>query len=124
MCESKLEGFLSIFKGVFLSLITALIGVLVFALVVKLASLPSSVIKPVNCFIKILAIFIGCLFSLRGNKGFLKGALVGLVGTLVIFSVFALIGGELAFGLPFLIDLVFGLVIGCVSGIVTVNIRK
>lgn len=124
MSESKSEFFSSILKGVFLSLITALIGVLVFALVVKIALLQSSVIKPVNCFIKILAVFIGCMFSLRGKNGYLKGMLVGLIGTVVIFATFSLIGGELSFGVPFFIDLAFGLILGGVFGIVAVNIKK
>ena len=124
MGENKSEFFSSVLKGVFLSLITALIGVLLFALVVKLTFLQSSVIKPVNCFIKILSVFIGCIFSLRGKKGYLKGALVGVLGTVVIFAVFSLIGGKLSFGVPFLIDLAFGLVLGGVSGMVAVNIKK
>lgn len=60
-------------RGVSLAIIVCLAAVLIFALVIQFTGLPESVIMPVNQFIKVLAIFIGCFFSLRGSKGWLKG---------------------------------------------------
>ncbi len=113
-----------VLKGAFLSLIVALVGVLIFSLVVKLASLNSNVIKPVNQFIKVLAIFLGCFFSLKGKMGFLKGCLCGLLGTAITFLVFALIGGNFSFGFSFIIDLLLGGAVGLLSGVIAVNLRK
>lgn len=113
-----------ILKGAFLMLIIALVGVLAFSVVVKIADLGASVIKPVNQFIKILAVFFGCFFSVKGNMGFLKGALCGVLGTVIIFLAFALIGGEISFGISFWIDVLLGAVAGAISGMVTVNVRK
>ena len=124
MQNIKGGGVVSVIKGVFFSLIIVLVGVLIFAGVIKLTSLSSSAIKPVNQFIKVLAIFFGCFLSVRGSLGFLKGGFVGVLGTALIYLTFSLIGGEISFGMPFIIDLVFGLIVGIISGIITVNVKK
>ena len=80
-------------RGVSLAIIVCLAAVLIFALVIQFTGLPESVIMPVNQFIKVLAIFIGCFFSLRGSKGWLKGGLVGLIAGGLTFLLFALLGG-------------------------------
>ncbi len=118
------NGLVMVLKGAIITLLVTLIGVLVFAGVVKVASLNANVIKPVNQFIKTLAVFFGCFFSLKGSKGFIKGGLLGLVGTVVIYLVFALIGGNISFGASFLLDLLLGVIVGVVSGIITVNLKK
>ncbi len=115
---------LSVLKGVVITLLAVLVGVLIFALIVKLAMLSNGVIKAVNQFIKAVAIFIGCLSSIMGNKGLIKGALVGLFGTVLTFLVFALFGGEISFGLSFFIDIIFGSILGAISGVVAVNVRS
>jgi len=79
-------------RGVSLAIIVCLAAVLIFALVIQFTGLPESVIMPVNQFIKVLAIFIGCFFSLRGSKGWLKGGLVGLIAGGLTFLLFALLG--------------------------------
>ncbi len=115
---------LQIVKGVFLTLIVALVAVLIFAGIVKLASLNSGVIKAVNQFIKVLAVFIGCFFSIKENKGLIKGFLVGALSAVLITLVFALISAEATFGLGFLIDIFFMAILGAISGIISVNLKK
>lgn len=118
-------------RGVSLAIIVCLAAVLIFALVIQFTGLPESVIMPVNQFIKVLAIFIGCFFSLRGSKGWLKGGLVGLIaGGLVgliagglTFLLFALLGGFPS-GLRILWDLLFCVGVGILSGIISVNLKK
>ena len=124
MSEDKKNVLWGTAKGVGISVIAMLIGVLVFALIIKIASLSPSVIKPVNQFIKAIALFLGCFFSISGSKGYLKGAVSGLVSVILIYLIFALIGGENLFGLNFFIDLAFGLIVRAISGIISVNIKK
>ena len=110
-------------RGVSLALIVCLAAVLIFALVIQFTGLPESVIMPVNQFIKVLAIFIGCFFSLRGSKGWLKGGLVGLIAGGLTFLLFALLGGFPS-GLRILWDLLFCVGVGILSGIISVNLKK
>ncbi len=123
MEKAKNNFIVQIIKGVFTALIVALVGVLIFAGVLKIANLNDGVIKAVNQFIKVLAVFLGCFFSLKEDKGLIKGMLVGLASALLISLTFALICGNLSFGLGFIIDLAFMTVIGIISGIITVNVK-
>lgn len=116
--------FSSIIKGVSTALIITLVGVLIFAGVVKIATLNSGVIKAVNQFIKILSVFLGCTFSLKESKGLIKGVIVGVFSTLITYLIFALVGGAVSFGLSFLLDLVMGLIVGGVSGVIAVNLKR
>ncbi len=126
MENSKIkDGFIiQIIKGVFTALIATLIAVFIFGGIVKLASLNSGVIKAVNQFIKVLSVFLGCIFSLKENKGLLKGLFVGALSAVLTNLVFALICGQINFGLSFFLDLGFTSVIGAICGIVSVNIKN
>lgn len=114
----------SFIKGVFTAVISALVGVLIFALIIKMASLSSTVVKPVNQFIKVISIFLGCFFAVSGKRGYLKGGLIGIVSIIIIYLLFALISGASVFANGFTLDLLFSLAIGVLSGILAVNLKK
>lgn len=115
--------FVSVIKAVCVALSAALIGILIFAFVIKIATLPTQAVKAVNQFIKVIAIFCGCFFCLKEDKGLIKGAITGTAFTCVIYLLFLLIDGS-AFNLPFFwADLAFGLVVGAISGVVSVNVK-
>ncbi len=123
--SNKSSNFIvQIIKGVFTTLIVMLVAVFLFAWIVKLASLNYGVIKAVNQFIKVLAVFIGCFFSLRESKGLIKGLLVGALSAVLISLIFVLISSEASFGIGFFIDIIFISILGAISGIISVNIRK
>ena len=121
---SKSSEFLSGVKGVVVALIFSMICVLLFALAIDLFSLPLSVIKPVNLILKILAVVIGTLFAVKDNKGLFKGIIMGLAISFSAFLLFGTIGGEIEFSLPFLWELLLGMVVGAISGIASVALKK
>ena len=124
MLESIKEFFSGIIKAVFSAVIITLVGVLIFAGIVKFALLSQAVIKAVNQFIKILAIFLGCSFCIRGKNGLFSGVIMGFLTTVITYLIFSLFCGKMIFGNNFLLDLIFTSVIGAVSGIISVNIKK
>ena len=122
--KSNTSFFNMIIRGVGLAIRFSLIAIIVFSLIIKFANLSDIVIKPINQFIKVVAIFIGCYFSLRGNKGYIKGGLVGLLSIVIMFILFSIVGGKFSIGIGILWDLLFGTAIGVVSGIIAVNMKK
>ena len=124
--QEKVAGgaFKMVLKAVCLGTIFTLLSVLVFAFIIKAFSLSTSVIKPLNQFIKVMGVFIGCFFSLKGKMGFLKGGVSGILIFLVTYLVFALVSGVNLFGGGFFIDLIFACVGGVISGSVAVNVKK
>ena len=120
MLNDKIFGF-NLVKAVLISLIFSCVSILIFALVLYLFSIPNEAVKPVNCLIKVLAVFIGCFFSIKGEKGLTKGLIYGGIITVTAFLFFSLLGGEFTFGISFLWEVLLGLTVGAVAGIVTVN---
>ena len=119
----RTKFFSSVFKATALALICSLVGILIFALVIKFAALNQTTIKTVNQFIKVVAVFIGCFFSVKGNTGIVKGAVAGALCTFILYAVFALMSGSTLFGLEMLADVGFTAVVGGISGIIAVNLK-
>jgi putative membrane protein (TIGR04086 family) len=111
-------------KATGISLIFTLAAVLVFAFIIKIFSLNTEVIKPVNQFLKVISIFTGCYFSLSGRKGWLKGLITGLFVILLTYFIFAIISGSIEFNWSVIVEIIFGSIIGAISGIITVNLKK
>lgn len=123
--NSIFESFVGqIVKGLITGLMISLGGVLIFALVLELATLSDAVIKPVNQFIKLLAIFGGCAFSVKGEKGFIKGAIIGLLITVFSFLIFGLVAGSFGSFPIAILDIVCGTVMGLLSGAISVNLPR
>ncbi len=125
MEKSLIKSFsIQIIKGLFIALTVLLVGILIFSLIVKLTLLNETAIKAINQFIKLLAIFLACFFSIKEGKGLVKGVLIGV--SFIIFSniIFSIIAGGKLFTLAFLIDAIFGAVIGVISGVITANVKK
>lgn len=118
----ELKNFFSnVLKGVLLSVLTMLCGILLFAVVVKLCLLSSFVIKGVNQFLKAISLFIGCFFCVRGKFGLVKGSSIGLLFALTVYLLFALLGGKSVSFIAVLLDVVFGIIVGSIFGIMGVN---
>lgn len=124
--ENKGTNFLVVLKGVFWALTVSLLCVLIFAFIIKFTNISESAIMPINQVIKVLSILVGCFVVSKKikNNGWLWGLIIGAVYTLLAFLVFSILDGEFRFTLSLLNDLVFGAVLGLISGIITFALRK
>ncbi|MGN0744057.1 MAG: TIGR04086 family membrane protein [Christensenellales bacterium] len=112
-----------VLKTVLFATLISLGFVLIFAIIVRFASVPNDVILPVNIAIKILSVFLGVLLSFKNaQNGLLKGAISGLLYMLFTFLIFSALTGfkDVKFSW---IDLVTLPVAGAISGIIAVNVR-
>ncbi len=118
------KNIFQIVKATAASIIFSLLFVLVFTLLVRLFSIPSSAVKPVNQVFKIISIAVGGLIFIRGDKGLIKGAVFGVFAVTLTFLLFGLISGSLSFSWKFAVEILIGAVAGAVTGIIAVNIKK
>jgi len=117
----------SIFRGAFIAVSISLMLILLFALIIKFLNINESWILPINQIIKIVSIFLGTFFAFNTynkNKGFIKGFVIGIIYTILAYSTFSILAGQFSFTLTSLTDMLFGGIIGGISGIIVVNLKK
>ena len=122
--RSENSALFQIVKGTGIAVLFALVATVLFSFILRLTPLPDSVIMPVDQCIKALAVLFGCLFSLRGEKGWLKGLAVGMLTVALTGFVFSAVARDFSFSLLQLAEFAFGAVAGLLSGIVAVNLRS
>ena len=117
---------LQVVKGSITSVSITLVLILLFAILIRFVNISEKVIMPVNQFIKILSIFLGVYSALKFHKekGWFKGMLIGVIYSVLAFTVFAILSSQLSLSWSTFLDVVFSSVIGGISGIITVNLKK
>lgn len=112
--------FLPALKGTFFALCISLFSILLFAIIIKFTGITDGVIKPINQVIKVISIFVGTLIAYKKNKnlGITKGLIVGILYTTLAFLIFSILDGNFTFSTTLLNDILFGSIIGILSGII------
>ena len=110
-------------RSVLVAIISALLFVLIFALILRWASLPDTVITPVNYVIKFLSLLLGIMIGLKHRKnGILKGAIVGLTFMILSWLIFTAMDGFKSVNFRPL-DLFFLTLGGGIMGVIKVNLK-
>lgn len=109
----------SICKGVLCAVIATLLFILGFALIVQLTGLGSNVISPIMQVVKVICIFVAVAIAIKPakSKGWLYGALVGVLYMVLTFFIFSLVDGKFTIGLSALSDLLFQTMVGLVAAV-------
>lgn len=114
-----------VIKSIVFSLVFSLLFILVFAIFVKYLSLGEEVIVPVNYVIKVLSILLGSVLGYKNlEKGAVKGISVGLLYYLLSILLFSILSGSFAIVKFSVVDLICLCLVGVISGIITVNVKK
>lgn len=125
--ERKDRSFLlAILKGSLIALCISLVGILIFAFILKFASISDKAIRPINQVIKGISVLVGVFVAMRkvDKMGLVGGLLIGLIYTLLAFVVFSILDGNFEFNLTLLNDLLFGGIMGAICGIIAVNVKR
>ena len=118
------NGFFCVIKGALAAFVFAFAAMIIFANILSAAALPDSVIYPINQAIKGIAVAVGAILFVKGEKGWLKGGAIALVFTALAYPVFSAICGSFAISWWILVELVTAFFIGALGGILAVNFRK
>lgn len=114
----------TIVKSTGLALALSVLGVVAFAVVLQATALSGSVIYTVNQTLKILSIAVGTLAFVRGEKGWLKGGVTGILFTGVSYLAFSALGGDFTISWLIFAELVIAFLVGAISGALAVNLKK
>lgn len=118
------NGVFTIVKAVLLSLAVSLLAAVVFAVILQAAPMAQRTIYTVNQVLKAVALAVGVLAFIRGEKGWLKGGVSGLLFTGLSYLAFSAIGGDFSLSWLIFAELAIAFLVGAISGSLAVNMKK
>lgn len=121
--ESVGKEWFQIIRGVALALGLALLGVIILAAVLPATPLENKAMYPLNQTVKLVAVFIGALATVREEKGLLKGAIIGVLFTALSYLTFSAIGGDFSLSWLIVCELLLCVASGAIAGAIGVNKR-
>ena len=124
MQNEKVLDFFQIVRATFLAVLCGVTLCLAFAVVLNCTNISDKWILPVNLCIRVVSVFLGCAWFLRGEKGWLRGGIVGLLFTFLSGLLFSFFGGGFQLSWLLVVEVLFGVVSGSLSGIFAVNFRQ
>ena len=113
-----------IIKGVGLALAFSFLASVVFASILQFSPLPDKVIYPINQTVKVVAIVLGALVCVRGEKGLLQGLAIGGLFTALSYLAFSALGGDFSLSWLIFAELALALFVGAISGAIAVNLKR
>lgn len=124
--DTKKAFWTQVLKGTLIAVSFSLVAILIFALIIKYVGITDNLISPINQVIKVISIFIGTFFALKKDcsKGLAKGLFIGVFYTALAYILFSALSRTFAFNLTLLNDMLFGMIIGAICGIIAVNLKR
>lgn len=122
--SSYAGGAFSVIKAVVVALACSLLSTIILACILRVTSMPDKAVYPITQTLKVVIVLLSALLFIRGEKGWLKGGVVGLIFSALSYLTFSAIGGD--FSLSWLIFMEVGLSLfaGVLGGVIGVNIRR
>ena len=122
--ENSFTDVFSIIKGVACAVAVSLLGAIVFAVLLRGGLLSDKVLYPINQALKSVSLIVGVLLFIRGEKGLLKGAVVGVLFTAISYLAFSAIGSDFSLSWLIFAELALAVLVGGISGILAVNLTR
>ena len=122
--EGLYGGAFAVIKSVLTALVVSVVFTIVFALVLRFSNMPDRAVYPINQVAKVLASFLGAVSFLRGEKGWQKGLLVGVLFFALSYVTFSTVGGDFSLSPLAFAELVFTSLGGVIGGVLGVNFRR
>ena len=113
----KKSTILQAIKAGLLSLVFSCIGILLLALVAKLCNIGDKALPIINQVLKVIAVAIGTLISVKDEKFWLKALIGALIFWLLSFALYAIMRGQIHFG-QIALDLVISVAVALIVALI------
>ncbi|MBR2160240.1 MAG: TIGR04086 family membrane protein [Clostridia bacterium] len=111
-------------KGVLLSLIFFTISLFIISLIAYFTDVDGGILSTIFSVLKQASVIAGTLLAVCGDKGYLKGLIIGAIYSVLAFALYSIISGTAEFNQVLGIEIVFSTLFGLFSGIIAVNVKK
>lgn len=114
-----------IVKSSFAAVIVTLLFFIIFSIVMKVGNLDENVIPPTSQAIRIISIALGGVLAARAShsKGWLKGAMTGVMYIIWAFLISALFGHRVSLNKIVISDIAMSFIVGAIGGIIGINLK-
>lgn len=114
-----------IVKSSFAAVIVTLLFFIIFSIVMKVGNLDENVIPPTSQAIRIISIALGGALAARAShsKGWLKGAMTGVMYIIWAFLISALFGHRVSLNKIVISDIAMSFIVGAIGGIIGINLK-
>lgn len=115
----------TLIKSIGISYLITIVFFIIFAIIMTYTSLQENIIPVANSIIMIISIAIGAIYmALRvESKGWLNGALIGLIYIVILITIRQLIFTPLQLDGYLMIRIAISLITGSVGGMIGVNLK-
>lgn len=112
-------------KGVLLAYVISALLLIVYGILLTITSLSESSMSTIVMIITMISIALSSIYSAMKaeSKGWLHGAVVGLIYMILLFLIGLIFDTGLSFDSFIIFRLFMGLVIGALSGIIGINLK-
>lgn len=123
--DKNASSILAIGKGVILAYIISIICLVIYGLLLAVTGLSESSMPTVIMVITMVSIALAGIYSAVKveSKGWLNGAIVGLVYMIVLFLLSVLFGTGISLDKFVLFRMFMGLITGALAGIIGINLK-
>ena len=117
------KAFITILKGVLISLIVTFLLLLIFSLVLTFTDIQEDVIAPVIIIITAISILIGSSISnikIKKN-GLINGGIIGALYVAILYIISSILNWKFGLDIKSIIMIAVGIIFGILGGIIGVN---
>ena len=114
-----------IIKGLFVAILSSLVMTMAVVLLAMFTEIPDSLLTPIDIISKQVAVVLGVFTAVNSKmKGWLTGLCVGFLFSVLSFVIYSVMNGTIVFDQALGMSMLFSSIIGVISGIIGVNLKK
>ncbi len=123
--DSLIKTLMTIIKSSITAVIITFLFFIIFAIVMKIGNLDEKIISPINQVIRIISIALGGSIAARASssRGWLIGAITGIIYMLWAFAISTLFGHTMDFNRIVISDITMSFIVGAIGGIIGINLK-
>ena len=113
-------------KGTIFSIVLSILLIFVLSIIISKTTVPEKVIMPCIIVISSLSIMIGSInVTIKKEKnGIINGGTIGLIYMISMYIISSIILKDFSLTTNSIIMILFGIICGCIGGIIGVNFKK
>jgi putative membrane protein (TIGR04086 family) len=113
-----------VIKAVAVALLCSVLLCAIYALVLRVAPMADVAITVVTQVLKGVSLATGTILFLKGEKGLVKGAVCGLLFSMLGYLTFSAFGGDFSLSWLIALEILLFAAVGGLTGVAAVNLKR